>query len=167
MNSTRAQLKTALKDLEKIFRGSVALLRYCCRKDNIPVAISLFSTESFSVIPGTTSRYELHMVNDTDFSSAVNLLLDIYAKDLQVHPDGHYAYYTKQVVLHAHESKCVVINYNWRDSFAICIDGESHLPDSSWRGTCRKTGAYIIHAILLNDQNQRLDGLSIVQQLLP
>jgi hypothetical protein len=165
LNSTISQFKVVLQDIIRIFSGACALISYCFSKDNIPVALSQFSTESFFVIPGNTYSYDLHICNDTGTNAAVKLLVDIYAKELPVHPEGHYAYYSKNIYLTAHESKHLVVSYNWIDSFAIRIDELSHMPDDSWRGTCRQKGAYLIQAILLNEHGQRLDGLSIVQQL--
>ena len=148
-----------------MFRGTCSLIRSCLSKDRIPIALSLFSTSSLIVIPEDTHLYDIYILNNTDENFAAKILIDIYFKDNQVHPEGHYAYYSKNIFLQAREFKHLVMRYNWKDSFTIHFNGCEYLPDTGWRGLCSNAGAYLIQAILLDDRDHRLDSLSIVQKL--
>ena len=157
--------KIIVGDIRKIFSGFCSLLKYLIFNDEIGLTLSLFSTDSAIVRPGNKHTYKIIMLNDTNNDALLRVLFDIYRLKNPAHPDGHYAYYAKNVFLKAHESKELEINYNWEDCCNFIADEAAAAPEDSWRGTCSSKEKYAVMAVLLNEQGQRLDKLTITQQL--
>jgi len=156
---------TIVSDIRKVFSGFCALLRYLILNDKIPLTLSLFSADSSVVSIGSRSTYKITILNNAAQDSRLRLLFDIYRLKNPVHPDGHYAYYAKNVFLKAHETKQLDIDYNWKDCLSITADESVTTPDDSWRGTCSSKEKYVILAVLLDEQGHSLDKLTIAQQL--
>ena len=159
------QIKLFVKDLNNIISGLGLLLKYCFSKDDITLALSLFSANSFIVRCGSTYTYEVIIVNNTDRDIGLKLMLDIYLKSNPVHPEGHYAYYVKNIFIKTHEVKHVDFSYNWENHAQFVIDGTVAQSDDLWRGICAVKGMYCVHALLLNEQHTCIDKLTIIQHL--
>ena len=164
-NGTADQLKTAIRDIRRTVCGLGSLIKYCFEKDDISLALSLFSSNSSSITAGNTYTYDVILLNNTSQDIRVSLLFDIYLKSKSVHPEGHFAYYVKNILIRSHQSTSAVISYNWNDCLKFNIDGHIAEPDNVWRGVCSSKGAYLIQAALLDEQGTCLDKLTIVQQL--
>jgi hypothetical protein len=157
--------KIIVGDIRKICNGFCSLLKYSIFNDEIGLTLSLFSADSAIVHSGNKHTYKIIMLNDTNNDAPLRVLFDIYRLKNPVHPDGHYAYYAKNVFLKAHETKQLDIDYNWKDCFSITADESVATPDDSWRGTCSSKEKYVIIAVLLDEQGHSLDKLTITQQL--
>ena len=159
------KFKIIVGDIRKIFSGFCSLLKYLSFNDEIGLTLSLFSADSAIVRPGNKHTYKIIMLNNTNNDAQLRVLFDIYRLKNPVHPEGHYAYYAKNVFLKAHKNKEIEIDYNWKDCCNITADGAVVTPDDSWRGTCSSTEKYAVQAVLLNEQGSCLDKLTIVQEL--
>ena len=162
---TADQLKTAIKDIRRTVCGIGSLIKYCFEKDDISLALSLFSANSSSIRAGNTYTYDVIIINNTAQDIRARLLFDIYLKNKPVHPEGHFAYYVKNIFIRSHQSSSAVISYNWNDCLKFTIDGHITDPDNVWRGVCSSKGAYLIQAALLDEHGTCLDKLTIAQQL--
>ena len=163
--ATADNLKIIVNDIRKTFSGLCTLLRHVISPDEISIALSLFSADSAIVRPGNKHTYKIIMLNDTNNDTPLRVLFDIYRLKNPVHPEGHYAYYAKNYFLKAHENKELEIDYNWEDCCNFIADEAAAAPEDSWRGTCSSKEKYAVMAVLLNEHGQRLDKLTITQQL--
>jgi len=156
---------TAIRDFKKIAFGVLHLLRYLTSEDRISVCLSLFSSNSVVVKEGAVSHYEIVLANNALHPLCVIFLFDIYLRSNPTHPEGHYAFFKKNVYVRSRENQKIRISYNWEDSVVIDIDDIPTSPDDFWRGRCRIKGKYFVHVSLLNEESKSFDRLTLVQEL--
>lgn len=129
-------------------QGLLSLAHYVKASSDVAVSLSQFMTESMVVRPGEVAEYVLKLVNNGKEHLWLGLLVDIYAYDNQTHPEGHHAYFRKDILVPSRSSQTLVLHYNWLDSAAFVLDGFSFAPDRSWSGPCDVAGNYLVWARL-------------------
>lgn len=159
--------KMVLRDLGKMAKGCVALVRYAFTKDNISVCLSLFSAESAEAKSGVPNEYEVLLMNNGDRSLVVKLLIDVYLRTNPVHPDGHHGYFEKMIFLSPHKMHPVMFVHDWISRSSFKLEDVSFEPDNGWRGDCRAPGVYSLSAVLLGSEGKPLDRLMLIQELKP
>jgi len=95
----------------------------------------------------------------------VKLAIDIYSVNAPKHPDGHYGYFAKSLRVPPRTSTVVEIHYDWLHSASFFIGGVSSSPDQLWKGEVDSSQLYSISAMLFDPHGNRLDSLTIFQEL--
>jgi hypothetical protein len=157
---------TVIGDIKRLLSGAFNLTWYLLSKDKVTVSLSQFNTASPETRPGKECLYEATIANNTASSLWVRLLFDIYLSSNPVHPEGHYAYYEKRIFVQAHEDQRVKITYDWNDQAIFEIDGIQFHPGNAWRGSCSSKDKYLINAVLLDEDGNTYEKLTLVQGLL-
>lgn len=152
-------------DARKTLEGMRALWRYSRTEDDVPFAISMLSTKVKAVQAGVPCAYVCKLTNGTGAARWLRLLVDIYLKDDQTHPHGHYAYFEKKIHVPARASRIVEFEYDWAARAALRIGGTRASPECFWRGDCTASGAYLVKALLFGEDGKPIDELRIVQHL--
>lgn len=152
-------------DFRRIVSGIINLARYYFSNESVRFSLSLFTSSSFKAETGRACRYDVSIANNTPQGLWTNLLMDIYQKDNQVHPEGHYAYYEKRIYLQAQASQKVKITYDWEKPPLFDIDGTVFSPDNSWQGRLKTGGKYTISAILKGEDNMFIEQLTLMQEV--
>src|SRR5688500_11942758 len=143
------------EDRQRIFTGIKHLWQYCRAPEHLSLTLSRFSSGSPVVRQGEANRYECVLTNNTARDSWARLLIDIYLKDNQTHPAGHYAYFAKRIYLTSQSSRKIELVYDWTDRVLFYVDGLELIPDDIWRGSCNAQNKYIVRALLKNDRGHR------------
>jgi len=154
-----------LRDIKQIIHDIGLLIKYCFSRDEISLVLSLLSVNSFIATPGIISNYEVQITNNTSQETMIKLVLDIYLKSNPQHPEGHYSYFAKNIIMPAYKSKLIMITYNWVDKVQFTFDNYSGNPDDFWQGSCDEKETYIVKALLIDSQGTSRDILTINQQL--
>lgn len=154
-----------VNDLNRIIKGFFKVIRYFLSRDEIPVDLSLFSTNTGVIEKGKFCKYEIIIANNDLQHLWVRLLIDIYLKSNPHHPEGHYAYFEKRIFVKSHESQSVEFYYNWDNNVLFNIDGISMNPDTTWKGSCKTKDKYFVHALLLNEEGNLFNRLTVIQEL--
>ena len=152
-------------DSKRIITGIQHLWRYYRTEEQISLTISRLSAESTIVTEGETNKYSCVLTNNTAQNCWASLLIDIYLKDNQVHPDGHYAYLAKKIYITSKTSQSIELIYDWNDRAFFYVDGLKLIPDDFWRGPCLTRKQYIVRALLKNADGHPGDQLHLVQSL--
>jgi hypothetical protein len=160
-----ARMPITRDDREKIITGVRHLWQYCRTEEHISLSLSRFSSSSAVVKEGATNKYECMLTNNTPRNCWAKLLIDIYLKDNQTHPVGHYAYFAKRIYLTSKESQKIEFVYDWVDRAFFYVGGLKLIPDDIWRGPCKAQNKYIVRALLKNEEGQPSDELHLVQNL--
>lgn len=155
-----------LIDVWKVFRGFCSIIRYIIFKERITASLSSFSAEEGYVNFYKTNIYKIKFLNNACEPKWFDLVIDIYYKDNPVHPEGHYAYFSKKVFAGKLESKTMLFSYDWQNNALFFIDNISLPPDNQWIGNCTKQGFYHVKIILKNMSNNFIvDELFITQEM--
>lgn len=152
-------------DRQRITTGLQSFWRHFRTADHISLSLARFSAASAVAREGGRNTYECLVANNTGEHRWVKLLIDIYLKDRQVHPEGHYAYFTKSIYVRSKDCEHVRVTYDWNDRAAFCLDGLEFPADDLWRGSCREEKHYMIKASLLNEDGIEYEGLQLIQNL--
>ncbi|GEM_PF-1348754 len=139
--------------------------RYLRENNEIKTSISLFSTSSRFVKEGEEAYYTIVLANGTLHDLLQKLVIDIYFKDNPVHPDGHYAYFTKEILIPSRMGCELHVKYDWKTMAHFVFDGVILKPDNVWRSECQMKGKYLIHAILSDLDGHPQEHLTLVQEL--
>jgi len=161
----RKYILFVIGDLRRIISGVINLVRCSVSNENIGVSLSTFSTASFRTEIGKECRYGVSIANNSAQGLWSILLIDIYLKENQKHPEGHYAYYEKRVYLRGRESQNIEIIYNWKTPPLFKIEGAAFSPDNLWRGSLNAEGRFIIHALLKSSENAVIEHLTLLQEV--
>ena len=153
------------EDRERIRSGIQHLWQYFRTEDHISLSLSRFSSGSTVVKQGETNKYRFLLTNNTFRDCWAKLLIDIYLKDNQVDPVGHYAYFAKKVYLTSKGTQKVELVYDWNDRAFFYVDGLKLIADDIWRGPCTAQKQYVIRALLLDEEGQPHEQLHLVQSL--
>src|SRR5436305_10265874 len=137
-------------DRKSIITGIQHLWKYCRTEEQISLAISRFSAGSAIVMKGETNKYSCVLTNNTARNCWATLLIDIYLKDNQVHPGGHYAYLAKKIHIASKTSQKIELDYDWNDRAFFYVNGLKLIPDDIWRGSCLARKQYMVRALLKN-----------------
>ena len=114
---------------------------------------------------GGENRYVVRISNPLEEMRRVRLTIDIYAYGNPVHPQGHYAYMSKTVMVLAAQVLQVLIEYDWEESARFTVDGHPGPPDDFWRGSVDTKQLYCLEAILCGEADRSLDRIGIFQEL--
>jgi hypothetical protein len=152
-------------DGKKIITGIQHLWQYCRTEEHISLSLSQFSSGSAVVKQGEDNRYECVLTNNTTRDCRAKLLIDIYLKDNQMHPVGHYAYLAKKIYITSKRSQKIELVYDWNDRASFYVDGLKLIADDIWRGPCKAQKQYVVRALLLNEEDRPYEELQLVQSL--
>lgn len=158
-------LITAINDIKKVALGGLQFLKYLTSEDRIFVCLALFSSNSIVVEKGEVSHYEIVLANNSLHTSRVVFLFDIYLRSNPTHPEGHYAFFRKNVYVRSRNNQKIKVSYNWENNAVIYIDDIPTSPDDFWLGGCKIKGEYFVHVSLLNEEFISFDRLTLVQEL--
>ncbi len=153
------------QDLRRMIRGTAAFFQYLLSKENIDVGLGLFSAESNLVVRGQQSRYVVRIANMSKEAYDVKLVIDISATEAPEHPEGHYGYFSKRLTAKPRASTPVEVHYDWLAAASFMIDGVPSPPDEFWKGEAGSPQLYSVNAILFDPNGNRLDTLTIYQEL--
>jgi hypothetical protein len=149
----------------KIITGVQHLWQYCRTEEHISLSLSQFSSGSADVKEGATNKYECVLTNNTPRNCWAKLLIDIYLKDNQTHPVGHYAYFAKRIYLTSKGSQKIEFVYDWDERAFFYVGGLKLIPDDIWRGLCTAQNKYIVRALVKNEEGRSYEQLHLVQRL--
>ena len=158
------ELSFLLRDAKRTLAGVFAMRRHWMVTDDIAVTLSQFSSNG-TAREGDLAEFEIVLANNASTNSWVRLMVDIYLKDNQTHPDGHYAYFEKEIYLRGQDSQRLEVFYDWAQNVTFVIDGVPIAADHIWRGDCRATGTYLVKAILLTNMGEPYEELAICNRL--
>jgi hypothetical protein len=155
----------SLDDIDKAMQGLLALAQHLKASDEAAVSLSRFSAASASVRQGETAAYQIKLLNQSQAHLWLGLVVDIYSRENPVHPDGHHAYFRKELFVPGRASRELAFHYNWRDLAAFVIDGIAFAPDSAWFGPCRAPAGYLVRAQLHSEEGDLVEELQLLQRL--
>ncbi len=158
-------LQTGLHDARMMLSGVRKLARYYREPDPPPESISMFLASTSIVKKGVPARYQLTLANVSTHHAFCRFVVDIYYKDNPVHPEGHYGYFEKSLILEKETSTVVDIEYDWNDSVSTAVNGTPSGPGSAWRGLCSLPGFYYVRAFLFDHSGSNLEEVFVIQEL--
>jgi hypothetical protein len=146
-------------------RGVAAMLRWSAQREDVAVALASFRTHAMRAHAEDTSAYELTLANASSADVAAHVLIDLYRRDDASHPQGHYAFFEKTLLVRRQRALAVLITYDWQRRARFVVDGVGLAADVFWRGPCDDRGTYHVHAVLLGPGDVAAQRLSLVQEL--
>jgi hypothetical protein len=158
-------VRTLLHDFKSLIAGIPVFIRFTREAEDIQVSISSFSTASHAVSKGHECTYEIVLANTTSVDRFQKLLIDIYAKDRPVHPEGHHAYFMKSCLITKRGSTILRFTYDWNDAASFYLDSVRLAPDMSWQGARTTEEKYLIRAVLFDINERPCEELTLVQSL--
>ncbi|PYO58543.1 MAG: hypothetical protein DMD83_03485 [Candidatus Rokuibacteriota bacterium] len=162
-----ARLRRLLNDLRRIAQGFVGFLEYLLSRDLVEIGLGQLSAESAVAVRGRQNRYLVTISNARTEPRDVTLAIDIYAIDSPTHPGGHYAHFAKRLKAQPRASAQVEIRYDWLTRASFLVGDMPSRPDDLWRGTIERSARYSVNAILLDPDGNRLELLTVYQELTP
>jgi len=162
-----AKLRQLLSDLERIVEGFAAFLKYLLSRDVVEIGLGQLSAESTVAVPGRQNRYLVTISNARTEPRDVTLAIDIYAIDSPTNPGGHYAHFSKRLKAQPRASTQVEVEYDWFTTAGFLVDDMPSPPDDLRRGTLDRSAHYSVNAILLDPSGNRLELLTVYQELTP
>ena len=153
------------RDLQRIVRGTAAFVQYLVSKENVGVAIGLFSAEAGIVVPGHPNRYFLRIANVTREAQDVKLTIDICSLNLPKDPKGHLGYFAKSLRVEPRRSTAIEVHYDWLKKACFIVEDLPSLPDEFWKGRCDLPQVFSVNALLFNSRGTQVDRLTVYQEL--
>jgi len=160
-----ARLRRVLSDLRRIVGGSVTFVECLCTRDSVEVGLGQLSAGSTVAVRGQQNRYVVTISNARIDPRDVTLVIDIYAVDSPGHPAGHYAYFSKRLKAPSRGSTEVEVQYDWLTRASFVMDEMASQPDDFWKGTFDRSAHYSVNAVLLDPRGNRLDLVTVYQEL--
>jgi hypothetical protein len=160
-----SKLRIVIHDTKLIFSKLPNLVRYARDIDSISSSISIFSAETNKVKFGEIQKYHLIILNNTNTNEFYKLVIDIYFKDNPVHPQGHYTFFEKNILLPPKSNEAIKLYFNWNQTAVFIVQDVPLVPDSFWRGDCKLPGRYYVRALLYNTKHDLVEELFLVQEL--
>ena len=146
-------------------QGFLALAQHLKREDEVDISLALFLARSASVRKGETAEYALKLVNNSKENVWLGLLVDIYARENPVRPQGHHAYFRKEIFVPGRSSRELAFHYNWQDTAAFVVDAVPFAPDNAGFGPYHETARYLIWARLYRERTELIEEHLLLQQL--
>ncbi|MFI5251115.1 MAG: hypothetical protein ACHQQQ_01675 [Bacteroidota bacterium] len=159
------KVKAVASDFIKVISRTRDLIRYAREVDSVPASISIFSCDKPTVRLNQISEYRLILANNSPQDFYVKILIDIYRKEHPVHPEGHFAYFSKSLYLPKMQPLTITVAYDWNREACIVIDDAQCSPEEFWRGTVSEKGVYYINASLYHGGDKSLERLMLAQEL--
>ena len=159
-------LRSSPDDIEKTMQGLLALAQHLKCKEEVAISLALFRARSASVRKGEIAEYAFKLVNNSKEHLWLGLLVGIYPRENPVHPQGHHAYFRKEIFVPSRSSQELAFHYNWRDSAAFIIDAIPFAPDSGWFGPYDEPARYLVCARLYGADAEPIEELPLLQRLL-
>ena len=156
-----------LHDLRRIVEDSAAFLKYLLTRDLVEIGLGQFSAESTAAVRGRQNRYLVTISNARPEPRDVTLAIDIYAVDLPAHPTGHYAHFSKRLKARPLASTPVEIQYDWLTDAGFVVSEMRSPAEDLWRGALDRSTHYSVSALLLDPSGNRLELLTVYQELTP
>jgi hypothetical protein len=116
---------------------------------------------------GKPSRYLVRIANAGGDPMDGMLMIDIWADKPPAPSTGHYASFSKRLTVRSGIARPITIEYDWRAQATFHIDGHASPPDGFWKGTVSAPQVYSVTASLCGPGGNRLDGLTVYQELTP
>lgn len=161
------RLRRLLSDIRRTVAGVIAFLRHLLTGTTIEVGLGQLSAESTVAVRGRQNRYRVTISNARREPRDVTLAIDIYAVDPPVHPAGHYAHFSKRLKARPLASTPVEIQYDWLTDAGFVVSEMRSQADDLWRGTLDRSTHYSVNALLLDPSGNRLELLTVYQELTP
>jgi hypothetical protein len=162
-----ARLGQLLRDLRRIAGGFALFLEYLVTTERVEIGLGQFSAESSVAARGIPNQYLVTISSARSEPMDVTLVIDIYAVDSPPRTDGHYAYFAKRLKARPRASTLVEARYDWLARAGFLLDGTPLAPDDFWRGTLDRSARYSVNAFLLDPHGDRLEVLTVYQELAP
>src|SRR5436309_6579100 len=160
-----ARLRRVLSDLRRIVGGFVTFVECLCTRDPVEVGLDQLSAGSTVAVRGQQNRYVVTISNARIDPRDVTLVIDIYPVDSPSHPAGHYAYFSKRLKAPSRASRTVEVQYDWLTRASFVVDEMASAPDDFWKGTFDRFAHYSVNAVLLDPHGNRLDLVTVYQEL--
>ena len=162
--SIRAILRQVLSDLRRIVGGFVTFVQYLRTRD-FDVGLDRLSAASTVAVRGQQNRYVVTISSARIDPLEVTLILDIYPVDCPSHPVGHYACFSKRLKAPSRASAEVEVQYDWLTRASFAVDEIALPPDDFWKGTLDRPANYSVNAVLVDQHGNRLDFVTVYQEL--
>ncbi len=130
-----------------------------------PANIGIFQAKSKNASFGINNYYSVKVVNNSNETKVVNLLIRLYSSDRQGVLKGQCASFCKRLLINPVSFNEITINFNWQDTPAYTIDGNIFTPDFKWFDRFNKPQLYAIEASIYDIFFMLNDKLTIYQEL--
>lgn len=158
-------VRTGLNDTRLMISGALKLVRDVRDPDPVTLSMSLFLASSATVKEGMPAKYQIALANMTQQHKLCKLVIDLYLKDDPTHPQGHYGFFEKMVVLEKLTGTAVDIEYDWDKAATVTINGAFAGSAVMWRGPCSRPGTYRVSALLFDHSGSKIEDLYVIQEL--
>jgi hypothetical protein len=159
------RLRRLLSDIGRTVAGFIAFLQHLLINDIVEIGLGQLSAESTVAVRGHQNRYFLTISNARTEPRDVTLAIDIYAVDSPTHPTGHYAHFSKRLKARPRASTPVEVQYDWLTGAGFVVGDTRSPADDLWRGALDRSTHYSLNAILLDPSGNRLELLTVYQEL--
>ncbi len=130
-----------------------------------PANIGIFQAKLKNASFGVNNYYSVRVINNSNETKVVNLLLRLYSSDRQGVLKRQYASFCKRLLLNTVSFSEIAINFNWQDTPAYTIAGDIFAPDFKWFDVLRRPQLYAIEASIYDIFFMLNDKLTIYQEL--
>jgi hypothetical protein len=161
------RLRRLLSDIRRTVAGLIAFLQHLLTRDIVEIGLGQLSAESTVAVRGRQNRYLVTISNARTEPRDLMLAIDIYAVDLPTHPTGHYAHFSKRLTARPLASTPVEIQYDWLTGAGFVVGDMRSPADDLWRGALDRSARYSVNALLLDPSGNRLELLTVYQELTP
>ena len=161
------RLRRLLSDIRRTVAGFIAFLQHLLIKDVVEIGLGQLSAESAVAVRGRQNRYLVTISNARTEPRDVTLAIDIYMVDSPTHPAGHYAHFSKRLKARPRASTSVEVQYDWLTGAGFVTDDVRSPADDLWRGALDRSTHYSLNALLLDPSGNRLELLTVYQELAP
>ena len=159
------RLRPLLSDIRRTIAGAIAFLQHLLTAHIVEISLGQLSAESAVAVRGRQNRYLVTICNARTEPRDLTLAIHIYAVDPPTHPTGHYAHFSKRLKARPRASTPVEVQYDWLTDAGFVV-GEMRSPaDDLWRGALDRSTRYSVNAILLDSSGNRLELLTVYQEL--
>lgn len=160
-------MRRLLNDIRRTVAGVVAFLQHLLTDHVVDIGLGQLSAESTIAVRGRENRYLVTIANARTRPRDLILAIDIYAVEPPAHPSGHYAHFSRRLTARPLASTPVEVEYDWLTGAGFVVGDMRSPPDDLWRGTLDRSTHYSVNALLLDPSGNRLELLSVYQELAP
>ena len=161
------RLRRLLSDIRRTVAGVIAFFQHLLTRNIVEIGLGQLSAESIVAVRGRQNRYLVTISNARTEPRDVTLTIDIYAVDPLTHPADHYAHFSKRLKARPRASTPVEVQYDWLTRAGFVVGDMWSPADDLWRGGLDRSTHYSVNAILLDPSGNRLELLTVYQELTP